>query len=434
MKKFNLRKLNYFGYIFLVIYCIMYFSQLNLINKNYFILFQFLIIGIIAIYTYIRDKSNISFTKITCIFIFVFLFLAPLQQYSSNVILWENQTYSDMDFIYANFVIIIFEIAILLCQKKKIKTSKIVNKYKPSNDFYIVLLAYSLICTLILLLTNNIFDNTPIINSMNIDEQLKNILRIPSYASLLTYMIFYTKNNKRLWFIIPTFLQFILIYNLMYGILARYLIFSLYLSIIFYLLRNYKIDAWIFAIFVFAFSFIFSQTRLNGNIFEIFNSSINFNHVDFDAYQMLMSTIQYTKFSGFSFGSNIFSAILFLIPRTMLKFKNLPTGEIVFSYFENNFTNVSCPLMAEFFYAFGYIGVFVLAFITYQILSRLDKLIYSTNYFKVLLVCTLLGFMIYILRGALLNSVAYLGGIFIGLIPIMIIYKIMKKNIISGDN
>ncbi|GMK46695.1 hypothetical protein PghCCS26_38240 [Paenibacillus glycanilyticus] len=134
---------------------------------------------------------------------------------------------------------------------------------------------------------------------------------------------------------------------------------------------------------------------------------------DYDAFQMLLNTTQYVDSFGTTQGKQLLGALFFFIPRSIWVSKAMGSGQHVAEALGYSFTNLSSPLWAEAYINFGYAGI-VLLFGFYGYLSgwlqgRFRQAIRSgvlTHYH--LLVPFLSAYQFFLLRGDLMNGIAYL--------------------------
>lgn len=85
-----------------------------------------------------------------------------------------------------------------------------------------------------------------------------------------------------------------------------------------------------------------------------------FAHMDFDALNIFCYTIRWTADRGLEYGSNIFGAILFFIPRFIWEEKGKHVGGLIFSYLKEYkgyaTDNLSSPPPVEGYLSFGLFG------------------------------------------------------------------------------
>lgn len=172
---------------------------------------------------------------------------------------------------------------------------------------------------------------------------------------------------------------------------------------------------------------MFSETRHMTSFRDIIlNRTINFNHVDFDAHQLLMASIKYVNNNHIFYGLNIFSALFFLLPRSVWKGKAEGTGSIVMKYFGSWQLNVSTPLVAELYTAFSIRGVILGFLLLGKMIYKIDQWSYSYEPIKISLFCLFAGMTTYILRGSLLASVAFTGGLVVSMFFTFFVCKIFN--------
>jgi hypothetical protein len=85
-----------------------------------------------------------------------------------------------------------------------------------------------------------------------------------------------------------------------------------------------------------------------------------FAHMDFDCFSLVVHVIRYVGDNGYSYGTNILAALLFVVPRAIWPEKSEHVGYYIFPqlrYYRNVWTdNVSSPPMAEGYFAYGALG------------------------------------------------------------------------------
>jgi hypothetical protein len=135
---------------------------------------------------------------------------------------------------------------------------------------------------------------------------------------------------------------------------------------------------------------------------------------DYDILQMTLDGYRFhEKREGSSMGDNLVGAALFWVPRSIWTNKPWGTGQTVAESFGRSFTSLSAPLWMEFFYAFGWAGIAALMML-YARLCAWGENLYERSLvpgapdsLSRLLVPYWAGFHMLVLRGDLLNGVAY---------------------------
>ena len=105
-----------------------------------------------------------------------------------------------------------------------------------------------------------------------------------------------------------------------------------------------------------------------------------------------------------------------------------PSGQFIAEHFKANFTNLSCPYVAEFYLAFGLFGVVIFSILIGYFLYKLDIWFNnSNNVYRYFLSIILISLLIYILRGALLPTVSYTVAIVISFTLVYFLYRFLVK-------
>ena len=410
------------------------------------LLTTFSVNGVLSLYFAMSSKKNITIRRVFYIFIFIFFVMAPLQQKSNDIVFWRgwglSVEYTDMDYLITNLYItvsiLMFEIGYKLkqtfnisipCMSIEIFTN---DEKKPSMLTLVLLTFLSIISFVYLFLNGILFTNyIEARASSNFIAQINGIVKYIPVGCLLFYVStmqnIKSKKFNILFLVIQLLIVFI-IYFPLGGSSARFVLFSTYLSLYTVVASKNKGRALYPFIYIFGFLFIFS-------LFNVFKFSRdladvtlsiqpNLIRVDFDAYQMFMATMKYTNDYGICWGQNFLSAFLCFLPRDFFSWRLPPTGPLFMSYYGSDFGNVSCPLIAEMYFAFGGIGIFLLSFILGRIIKKVDSFDYSDNALKRQIFCLYAGISIYIFRGAFLPGWSYSFGF---LLSTLLVYFFSKK-------
>ena len=195
-------------------------------------------------------------------------------------------------------------------------------------------------------------------NQINFDTGFINtiisdfIRTIPVYA--ITYAIYYYKKNRLNMFKIIILLILLLCLNFPVS-LSRYWVGSVYIGIGLIAFGKYLGTKTFDIGIIFVFAVIFP-------IFQLFKwytltdlvtgtTTINlievYNNADFDAYSLFVRTFEYVGDFGITYGKQLFTTLLFFIPRAIWPTKSIPTGELIATAQNQAFTNLSAPLQAE---------------------------------------------------------------------------------------
>lgn len=134
---------------------------------------------------------------------------------------------------------------------------------------------------------------------------------------------------------------------------------------------------------------------------------------DFDVFQQTANGVVYVDLFDHMYGKNILGALLFWVPRSMWPEKPWGTGVVVPCALGYSFCNFASPLWMEFYVSFGFLGVVFLIGLYGFFSGRADDRYAAQDRSKTtintidFLVPFLAGFQFFILRGDLLNVVAY---------------------------
>lgn len=418
-------------YSFVVATTLLYILQLDYRNTNIVVIITFLLIGIISFFSIISKGIDINIYNTVHIFVYVFFFIAPMQQYTEGIVLWQGNglvlKYTDKDYFYANLMILIFLILFNISYKfskfKRKENSAVKTifylEYLPI-DKKVILTLISTLAFVIIVVTGNLTERTTSISdNTNLNAQIINILRYFPVCSFIVYGIYYKKfsmmiKQKSFWII---FLQIVLIFFPFWGHIPRYFLFGTYILILAVLFSNsQKNRTWYFLVLYIGFALFFSSLRYATSIEFDMEKFIDFSHADFDAYQMLMALMRYTDEYGIVYGKNILSAFAFLIPRNIWPGKMLSSGAIVASHYGSWFENVSSPLVAELYFAFGWFGIVIGAVFLGKLVRKMDSFQDSVSLWQRGLFCIFTGMTIYIMRGSLLATMAFSLGLVLSLI------------------
>lgn len=159
---------------------------------------------------------------------------------------------------------------------------------------------------------------------------------------------------------------------------------------------------------------------------------------DFDSYLQVVNAVRYVDAEGSQAGRNLLGALGFWIPRRIWSDKPRPTGEVLASHEGYPYQNLSAPLWAEGFVAFGWAGVVLLLSLWGAIAGRLDRAIRSAVIgaggplqADVVAGVLLFGYSLFFLRGALMPALAYLVPMLL-VIPLAVRWILYRSDTVSG--
>ena len=397
-KKFNLKNVffSYFFIICVIVLIYLYLSNISMSTKlNKTVIFTFFINAVFIIVSAIKDSRSFSLNKTFWYFNFFFLFLAPLLQYLSNYKMWQFDVKVE-DYIKTNIVLFIWFLIYFLFYnyvfKGNIKSKKeedAITFSKTNLNRFVFISLISLVIMSLLIGFKNLFlrsANNVVISIGFINTIVNNSLRTISVYSL-AYSLYYFKKEKKctlLYIIVFFILTIILNYPVS---TTRYWSGAVYLGIAIIMFKNI-IKGRMFDIgllFVFAILFPIFQLFKWYGLTDIINGNatrelINvYNNADFDAYSMFVRAFYYVDENSITYGKQLFSTLLFFIPRAIWPNKSLPTGELIATFQNQTFTNLSCPLPAEAYVNFGYIGIIIYAIILSWGFKKMDCIYWKTS-------------------------------------------------------
>lgn len=235
---------------------------------------------------------------------------------------------------------------------------------------------------------------------------------------ILAYQLFILKSKSRSLSII-TFLSLLPMLLLNFPLsIPRYIMVSI-LFIIVFIVFNKTFAKYRRVIFSVAPALIFIIFPFLGKFnrgldlytdFQIPPLSETFVHGDYDGFQSTMNAINLVNVEGFSYGSRLFSALLFFIPRDIWLAKNNPTGSDAAAVSGYDFLNISMPIPAEFYVDFGYFGVIFGMIIIGRLVHLLDIYLVRSEAKGFLIEFSLIGitlaaYMPILFRGPLLGII-----------------------------
>lgn len=414
-------------YIIIGIFFLINLLLLDYTDSNLWVILTFYSLGIFYFYCIVRNQQAVTLYKVYYIFNFIFMFFAPLQQYLNGTVFqlqngWKL-IYTDNDYFCANVSLIIFSVCFELAHSFFYKKNKHGSRRKQyyfvttQSDFTtLFLILMSVFVMGILFVTGNIVGKASVSfesSNQNIISQIINILRFFPVACFLISVLQKSQNYKIYRFAVLIYAaEIIIIFFPLNGTISRYLLFGTYLSLFSLFFSKSRFKSMLFLGYVIGFYFIFPafnyfKTHESGDLSGFSFILVDFDFVDYDAYQLFMASMGYVKRSGTFLGMNFLTAALCFIPRSIWHGKMAPSGEIIARFFGSSFTNLSCPFVAECFLGFGWFGILLGGLFLGWIFKIIDKFNDSNSYFLKGVFCILSGLMIYILRGALLPTVSY---------------------------
>lgn len=144
---------------------------------------------------------------------------------------------------------------------------------------------------------------------------------------------------------------------------------------------------------------------------EVQNPLLSLTGGDYDGFSQIVNTVQYVSAEGLTGGRQLLGALLFWIPRGIWTDKPVDTGAMLAEFKDYSFTNLSEPLWGEFFIDFGWVGLVVGMFLVGLLARRLDHEVEADLRVRAapgVLSCIMPFYLLIILRGSLLQSMAFI--------------------------
>ena len=445
--------------LFIVVFFVTIGRQ-NSVNHSFLLYITFAINGLLWTCLLLREIGKHSFSLIMIFWFFClfFFFFAGLIQTVNNKFPWID-TYSDDQLLITNCLLllwtIMFQIGVLSSEKVYFSFGRFHSKsYKDDNDRYNViadsdymLKVLIVITVLTVLITVYRVRSIGLINllargtsahaasnnaslSLLINKTQIAIVYFAVAISIYRYQI-----NRKIGCLLVNGLCLLISY--FPTSVARNAAAGLYIGLLLIFFPKMKRTSAFSLFYTAVFMLVFplfnafrSTSILNVNIIDAISTVINrFSRewlaVDYDAYSMVSLSIRYIGERGISFGRQMLGVIFFWIPRSLWHEKPGGTGPMIAEYYNWWFTNVSEPLPAEMIVNFGIIGMVIAAFVCGLALSKFDNVYwikkdiyddlpgkYDSLYFY------MIGYFLFVYRGALLSAVAYL-------IPFIVVWYIV---------
>lgn len=376
------------------------------------------------------------------VFVYIFLGLAPLLQIATGAFPWPGQ-YNDLLLAKAGLIVITGLLAFdigrhLIPARSHFFFPKLLQR--PINKAIIPYLAtIALAITpyilrraggLEMLIAPRSTRNQFLMQELRLPEMmlLTHGLNTPVYVLLVASLAIWISKRKRLldtgwrWKLMTIALLVItLILNNPIST-ARFKVGTILLSLFFLLpwrrwSSSVTVGGLIFAlILVFPFADLFRST-LDSTISQRVSENPIAREVaengDYDAFQMIVNSAVTLESTNLQLGRQLSGALLFWVPRSMWSNKPISTGQWVAEHYGYEYTNLSAPLWAELFVDGGWL-LLIVGFIGYGYLVRVMDQWHATNrnagtvQVVSVLVPIYAGYQIFLLRGALMPSIAYL--------------------------
>ena len=391
-------------------------STFEYIYKDVYVMVSFIINGLFFICFYISSKEAITIKKTIEIFCIFFMFLAPLSQYGSGTVLWSSNglrvSYSNEDYLFANIIILLFFLVFELGYGLYVpnENKKVSYTYRGEKSLW----RFCMIGFVVLAL--NIVTNgfSSFRSSSSLAVQIRNMVMFFPVEMLIISVLAYKRGQFSRKGLVLVVVQCLATYLLYSNNMPRFMFLGALMAVCTFFFRTVKCTSLYLLMYTIGFVFVFSVIRGQGFLSYSTYENIklaDFNHVDFDAYQILLASIKYVKEEGILWGKNILSAMLNFIPRSIWHGKLDFSGKIIAHHYGSWYTNISCPVQAECYLAFGIPGILLLGFLFGLLVKKIDSWKNNEDDYSQTLFCIISGLTIYIMRGSLLSTIAYATGI-----------------------
>lgn len=408
-------------------------------------LISFIINGFLfAVGIYFASKKHsVSMELIYWMFMFFFMYFAPIIQNRSNLYPW-NKSVTDLEVVYANLLVFLFNVIFVLgCFIGK--KTKFVGfpdakfsswlcggfEFKKASKIFLTIVmcacaAYSLSKTGILGIVVSRTQSVQVFYSGDnsaIELVVESV--IPSFMAYIVAESAYCvamKKEKGVRFLIVFLCLLICFFP---TAIPRYKVATIYGVIFIVLLPKITKGTRFFWLFTFGLFLIFPLMSAFRNIisFEHIQETISedffesYTDGNYDAWRMLVSAIEHNAKHGATLGAQLLGVFLFFMPSSMWPSKPIGSGAMLIQseLGSNAFSNVSCPFIAEGYVNFGIMGIVIFALLLGVLITKLDmkywanvKLYADNGMFAPYLFFVFMLF--FVLRGDLLSSFAYVCG------------------------
>lgn len=394
----------------------------------------------VSSYFIFSDPRPYSLNKIFWLFNFSFFAFIPVCQYELKVIPWGNNI-NDGTYLTANIIIFLsFIVYKGVNYFFSAKTSGIAAPADSYSQNYqlkfnnLGRIIFILSCVgMVIILGQNIWIRGSDVSSSGdtnstvallVEQMLRGCIL---YYTLVAIILFRRRQLKTFWFAMTMLASFLVNFPLS---TARFYIASYYISLwVAYdprLLRKRHGFSYVFlSLLMLLFPFIglarYGFTKMNYLLEDplaVFRNS--FLAGDFDTYTSFCRTIQYVGDYGTTAGKQLLTVFLFFVPRSVWPGKAVGSGAFIYGQMRYEFTNISCPFIAEGYINFGFAGSMIfIAFLAWLVAvydnfywrAKTIAAILPINY-NAIYYCVFLGLLFFMLRGDLLFSFSVITGLY----------------------
>jgi len=412
-----------------------------------------LVLFIIFIYHIFYEKTFSPFLSAYIVFNYLFLFFAPVVQIGSFYNLKEAKfpqrfPYDENLTVYVNLLIIIFNLSFFIAYvffKKRLKNIPIKyqglkKKFYPLTIFGILMISLLIFAFTFPVVWDEIVKPSWV--ALNVSKMYalvvnKALLFLP-FAGIIMSKYYIENSPKKTYNYYIVYIMMLLFFLILLWFKnplteKRNALGPLYITLIWlfrpnWLNTNLKMMLFLFFSMVIAFPLLaivthtsFSLLQLIQNPALLFVNSGNegilhiFHSLHYDAFANIMATVDYVSHQGFVWGKQLLGVLTFYVPRAIWHGKPYGTGQMIGEYLIDEYkfiyANLSNPLVSEGYINFGMAGVVLMAVLLAYFVRLMLSWLNSRHILKKALAFYFSLHMIFLLRGDLLNGVAYFAGI-----------------------
>ena len=467
---FRIEKKQILVLIVSILFVFAFFAFVERKSNNILVIASFIVVGIISVLLFALSCKDSTFSCKTFHYLFClfFFFIAPFNQYCQNS--WPLvYTPSNELIIRANTYICIWELVFYFgfktrtfrFKRKMTKDYKKKEIYIPSKLTLLIFLVISFAFVLWMITRvgfitlvasrnggENVFEGESQSISLLLTYFVRNFITFTALFSLYRF-----KQKKDCFFSLIVSMVLLLIGCSPAG-MPRFQVATIYIAVLVLIWPQLPKKTIFLFCFIFAFLFVFPLLDLfrttefwlvdfGSSIPKIFSNTVDYYLTgNFDAYVMLIKTLDYCNSVGLTLGHQLFGTLLFFVPRSIWPNKALSTATIVqnhFGFYDVQ-ANVSSSFLSEEYIDFGLFGIIVYSAILSKfcryIDERLNELvidrIFSITDVLWILTPTLFFFM---MRGSLMSTFAFAVSFYVvGILMISVIKLGKNKQSIFLDN
>lgn len=427
-------------------------------DRDSMVYITFTINGILWVAFLIKDLKDKAFSLsiIHWLFCIFFFFFAGMIQSMNSRFPWIGD-YKDSDLIKTNIVLLLWTLCFRFGQnisnysfsakRKQISKNGIRSNSISWDGFESKVIALS-ICAIAITLYRivfvgfrNLFSRAT--SNVSISDNSSLAVLIDKFALATVYFavvfsIYYLQHKKQYKYFFVCSLCLLISY--FPTSTSRNAIAGLYFGALLAFCVSAKKKRWFVILYMLLFIIIFpllnafrSTAFSDVSFFKALNNTIknlssSWLAVDYDAYSMVSLTIRYVERNGITWGYQLLGVALFFVPRSIWHSKPISSGPFIAEKNGWWFTNVSEPLPAEMIINFGIIGMAISGILIGYFIGKIDKHFWnsikcnSNNIYRFdSLYYYMIGYFLFLFRGALLSAVAYL-------VPFIVLWWVLTRD------